>query len=625
MNPADRLIGWIESLITRWRDRLTSWVISVFFKGITDSLEDMTPDQKTSVNSIIDRLKDDPDTPDHLKSFLEQTKMRGNPLLIAAGVILGVMMLVGMLQGTFRPLGNILEYKEERLLHSFRFDPQSVITAWRRNPNAYTRYLGDLEDQGWDPERISCLKDISLIIPGVSDLIRMGIREAFDEEFAKTWRMDEDFYKMPVEWAKKQGLSEEWSKYYWRTHWELPASVQGFEMLRRGLITDKELDDLLRALDFMPGWRDKLIGISWEIPTRVDVRRFWDMRTIDEARLRELYAALGYHGKDLDDYVLWTKVYTAFPDFLAMYKNGWITLDQVKSQLVELGMNADRADEMIKTKIKAETPGRTAAERNLTKTDIIKGVKGSVITRAQGAEALMNIGYSEDEAIYILDVSIPVDEVTKTVTLRELSKSDIVAGLKAGIVSEEDARTRLIDLRYSPDDADFILKLYQASITPPAEPRLKEESKADILLGVKKGLITPENGYLLLLDIGFTPEASQFILMVHAETSPFSPKSFSEFMDLTAKYRAAAGMEVKSMPEELKKAGDEVVRLTRDVEALQRSITEEKRGLVSAAVLPESATARLTQLEVALHRAQAELERVQTEYNMRLAEWRHGA
>ncbi|GAI98752.1 unnamed protein product, partial [marine sediment metagenome] len=136
------------------------------------------------------------------------------------------------------------------------------------------------------------------------------------------------------------------------------------------------------------------------------VRRWWDMRTIDETRLREVYHAQGYYDKDLDDYVLWTKVYVAWPDLIARYKYGYITKDEVKSELTDLGMPADRVDEMMETKIKQAEPERTTKERDLTKTDIYRGVKKEVITRAEGTELLQDLGYDADEAEFILDINV---------------------------------------------------------------------------------------------------------------------------------------------------------------------------------------------------------------------------
>jgi hypothetical protein len=396
-------------------------------------------------------------------------------------------------------------------------------------------------------------------------------------------------------------------------------------MLHRGIITEDELKLLLRALDVMPFWRDKLINVAWELPTRVDIRRFWDMRTIDEARLRELYAARGYHGKDLDDYVLWTKIYTDFPDLLARYKNGWITLEEVRREIIATGLSPERADTLIEEKIKKAAPERVATEKNLTKADIVAGVKKGVITRGEGTVLLMEIGYDPVEADYILAVSIPLDEEDVVVKQRELTKTDIIAGLKAGVITEPEALTRLIDLRYTTLDAQFLLQIYKATITPPVETRDREASKADIVLAVKKGLITPEDGYLMLQDIGFTPEASQFILMVQAESSPFSPMAYQEFKDLTGKYRKAAGVEATPEVEELRKAGAEVVKLSKDLEILKASLTEADRKLISAEVLPPEATKRRDELRVTLHHAEATLAAAKSHYDALVAEWRHKA
>ena len=348
------------------------------------------------------------------------------------------------------------------------------------------------------------------------------------------------------------------------------------------------------------------------------------MRTIDEARLREIYTFQGYHGKDLDDYVLWTKVYVAFPDLIARWKNGWITLDEVKSELTGYGMPAARLEELIQTKVKTVGPERVEGERDLTKTDIYKGVKTGALTRGEAAELLMDLGFDTEEAEYLLAINIPSDEEDVVVVQRDLTKADILKGLKAAIITRTQANDRLLDLRYSAPDAEFLLKIFDAQVSPPVEPKLREASKADILLAVKKGLISATEGYAMLLDLGFTPEAADFILMVKAEESPFSPINFAEFKDLTQKYRRAAGMGVVYMTEEIKKAAEEVITLTSDVKVLTRSIEEEQRGLVAEKVLPEEATKRLKTLQVKRNRAIAKLEKAKTEYNRQVAEWKHG-
>ncbi|GAI33950.1 unnamed protein product, partial [marine sediment metagenome] len=211
-------------------------------------------------------------------------------------------------------------------------------------------------------------------------------------------------------------------------HWEHASYMQIREMIHRGVLSlDKEMPeppttkegwaardaegvkaayDWYRLVEIPPFWRARLTEMMFEVPTRVDVRRWWDMRTIDEARLRSVYHAQGYHGKDLDDYVLWTKVYVAFPDLIARWKNGWITEEDVRSELTGYGMPADRLEELIQTKIKTTEPERVSEELDLTKAEICAGVKKGVISWEEGLELLQDIGKSREEAEFILEVKI---------------------------------------------------------------------------------------------------------------------------------------------------------------------------------------------------------------------------
>ncbi len=623
MTAGERFANWIEGLSDSWKDKLRGWLLRSIAEGATKFAEDMEPGAIDGVEGILLKLRDNPDCPGDLKALIDKVITPGNPLLIVVGAAILLLTMTGTLNALMAPVNRATEYKIDRLVESFRMDPAAIITAWRRDPTKYAWLLDDLDEQGWSEPRIEALKFLTQVIPNAADIVRFALREVYTPEIAEAYGQFQDIPAGAYPDAEKAGLSTDMFNKYWAAHWGLPSASDGFELLHRGILTEDQLKGLLKANDIMPYWRDQLIKLSWNIPTRVDVRRFWDMRTIDEARLREIYTGLGYHSKDLEDYVLWTKIYVDFPDLLARYKNGWITLDQVKSELIAMGMKPERADTLIEEKIKKAAPERVAAEKDLTKADIISGVKKGVITRVQAAELLTDIGYSNDEAVYLLDVNIPTDEETSVKTARELTKSDIIAGLKADVITEQDALNKLLELRYTATDAEFLLKIYKATASPPAEAKLKEASKADIVTAVKKGLITQEAGYMMLLDLGFAADAALFILSVATEESPFSPVTFDEFKDRTQKYRRAAGMEGKPMTEEIKTAGAEVIRLTREVESLLRSIKDEERKLIGQEILPAEATARLTEIRASLHRAESELARVKTDYNIKVAEWRH--
>lgn len=515
MLPADRFRNWVDKTASGWADRLATWGMGMLARGATKTLEGMEPGAIEAYQASLKKLLDDPLTPPELKAFLQKALKPGNIVTTIAAMLLIPLQAIGIALGGSQPVGNMVRYEQDRVLLSSRLDPDTVLRLWLRDKEAFRHWFDDLTQQGWNDERIIALQMLTEVIPGVQDLIRMGVREAFDEDFVRTWKMDAEFEKMPVEWAKKLGLSESWSKYYWRAHWELPSILLGYEMLHRGIITESELKDLMTALDIMPGWRDNLIKASWNVPTRVDIRRFLDLGVIDEARLREIYTALGYHGKDLDDYVLWTKIFVGLPDLLAMWKNGWITLDDVRSQLIGLGMQPDAADQLIKTKVKAVEPTSTAEGKELTKTEIYKGVKTGVISYDQGIELLMDLDYTRDQAEYLLAVNVAV-----------------LAG---------------------------------------------------------------------------------------------SPETFSEFKDLTGKYKRTVETKGEAMPEELRHLADQVVKLTDETDRIKKTLKDKEATILDEEALPAEEREELSKLRTTLYRAEAELQRVKTTYQDQLAVWRHQA
>lgn len=668
MRISERIFLTIEDWTKSWKTRLGNWFAEFLAWGLEIILDVLGKVAAPLLTPLIEKIEATGKVPPELQPILNEMKSPKGEFAAMLGTSAGFSATGGIISSTLGPFLKLLEYEGLRVAKTYRLDPASAAAYWLRDKVAHEKFFEDLRDQGWHenkieilkklveirldpdtitriwlrdkakyekwwtdlehqgwtPDRIEVAKELANIIPPLADMVRFADFGSFDPEIIALWRA---FYDAPA-WITEPmallGITGEWANKYWFSHWRQPGRFELGELHRRGLIDDTLVKNAYLTQGYSSFWQDKLLELVKEPWTRVDVRRMWDMRTISEEELRKAYQAVGYYDEQLEGMVLWTKVYVAFPDLIARWKNGWLTLDDVKAELTGLGMPAARVKEMIETKIKAAQPERTAGERELTKSDIYKGIKADRITRAEGLDLLMDLGFSEDEADILLDVNVPEDVTGKAVAQRELTKADILKGLKTEVITRDEARTRLLELRYSSADAEFLLKIYDAQVKPPEEPREREASKADIIAAVKKDLITPEDAYLMLQDIHFTPEASQFILSVRAEVSAFSPINYAEFKERTQKYRVAAGMEVKPMPEELKKAAEEVVRLTGEVEALERSIAEEEKGLVDEEILPAAATARRDELRVSLHRAEAELARVKSDYASKLAEWRHG-
>jgi len=625
MTAGDRLRKWLDETAGGFADRLTGWVATSVKRGMETSMDFLEPELRDEVKPSLLRIRDIPGVPDDLKSMIDKTVEEPKAIHLLAILPFLAGILIGFGMQTAAPLARVSSYMLDKMVHSARIDPMSVITAWRRDPEKYTKLFDDLKDMGWSDERIEALKFTTLVVPPTPDWVRFARRDIFAPEVV-------DFYDYMGNYPEEQeadvakvGLRPEYWKMEWMAHWrDIEWSIANL-LLHRGKITPEQHGMILRTANYPPGILKWMTECSWDLPNRIETRMMARYGLVDKPWLIGHLERIGLHEDYRSiaaDFMLAMGIRL---DVSARYSKGWITKEEVKTEIDAFGMSEDINVRLYRWIVKNVVDERVTGERDLTKTDIIKGVKKNVIVRDQAVELLVDMGYDTEEADYILAINIPVDEEDGVVSQRELTKADILKGLKAEVITRDEARGRLLDLRFRPSDAEFLLKIFDAQVKPPVEPREREASKADILLGVKKGLITPEEGYAMLLDLDFTPEAADFILMIKAGESPFSPINYAEFKDLTRKYRVATGREEKPMPEEIKTAAAEVVRLTGERDALTRSIEEEQRGLVKQEVIPEETTKRLKSLQVKRNRAESKLSVAKSEYDRLVAEWKYAA
>ncbi|GAI22279.1 unnamed protein product, partial [marine sediment metagenome] len=137
-----------------------------------------------------------------------------------------------------------------------------VAYSLRKDPSL-TGLPASLTKIGIHPDYTDVYRTLANPIPPVADIITMAVREAFSPAIAERFGQYEDFPPDFERYASMKGLTPEWSKRYWAAHWSLPSPQQGFEMLHRGIINEDELRMLMRALDIMPFWRDKLMQMSY--------------------------------------------------------------------------------------------------------------------------------------------------------------------------------------------------------------------------------------------------------------------------------------------------------------------------------------------------------------------------
>lgn len=144
------------------------------------------------------------------------------------------------------------------------------------------------------------LRAIALRIPPLQDMIRFAVRDAYSPATVEQFGLDAEFPDVFAQEAALHGMSAENARLYWRAHWRLPSAMQGYRMLWRGLITEAQLDLLLKTLDYPPFWRGRLAEMAHLVPGRIDLKRMLRHEILDRAEVKAGYQRIGYAEPDAE-------------------------------------------------------------------------------------------------------------------------------------------------------------------------------------------------------------------------------------------------------------------------------------------------------------------------------------
>lgn len=176
-------------------------------------------------------------------------------------------------------------------------------------------------------------------------------------------------------------------------------------------IKAEEVPSFLEFIGYSPEDAEKLAQVltyEEKVPpptralTRTDIERAYDLGLLEDKDLVDAYVAFGYSRVDAALLALYTKVNVWYPDLKKLYSNGWITENEMYAALLDIGLPKERADVLMMLTVKFEAPARTATERDLTKSEILKGAKKDILTVTQAMSLLQDLGYEEGEAMYLL-------------------------------------------------------------------------------------------------------------------------------------------------------------------------------------------------------------------------------
>jgi len=481
------LIRFVVDAFNRIKDSLSATIRH----SIESTMESLERPLVEIAGPLIDDLLDAPGLPASVRSALERTRSGQDQvgvigLLVAVGTMI-MMLIPAGLSGIAAKVQQISFYVTRPFLLDFG--------AWRaaalRDPSYDDSMIKDLQGQGWRDDQIAAarlasetrlgvqeiltanirglisdsemsqrlavsgiaaadrgvLQQLTDLVPGPSDLVRFALRESWRDDVATAYGYDQGRPAELTEWLKKQGYGPEWAQAFWRSHWEIPSSGQMIEMFHRKEIDQAQLVQGLKINDVAPGWIDPLLGITYNLLTRVDVKR-----------------ALRY---------------------------GEYTVDQVFEEYRQQGYDETRA--RILTNIAVRESMDEAA--GLTRSAVVAAYKKRRLNRQEAIDSLADLGILADVAAFYLDQA----DYDRADTLLQQRIDNVEKRFKAGLLTENDALQELAGFGVGGEESRLEIETWGVAQKTTA----RKPTRSNLEEFVRQGIVDPSVYRGELLEMGY--------------------------------------------------------------------------------------------------------------------------
>lgn len=358
--------------------------------------------------------------------------------------------------------------------------------------------------------------------PGIQDLISFSVKEVYSPETYTKFGQYQDFPKEFAEQAKLLGLDETYAKQYWAAHWQLPSANMGYDMLHRGIINKDELKYLLKALDVMPYWRDKLINLSYRIVARVDTRRLYSYGIWSKDKVYNNYLKEGYSPEDAADLTNFTVQYDNEQDnkhktglqkkahdiYIKAYNYNLIDKNTTKQKLLAVGYKAEDIDlelsledyELYVDKHKPKIESHTSKLISLS----IAGYRKRSISRKDFLDTITQNGYTLSEANTEADY---IDR-ENDIQFKEVITQKIQALYFEGLIDDNGVLTQLMSLGFTNSEA--LETINQLQILKRLD--LKKPTPQQFKTAYEDGLISTDEYAAILDDMGYNQKYIPLII-----------------------------------------------------------------------------------------------------------------
>ena len=239
------------------------------------------------------------------------------------------------------------------------------------------------------------------------------------------------------------------------------------------------------------GWRDEdidhIVTLAYKSISEGTVLGMWTDGMIDDDEALRRIRESGYTFEDaalVMDYTRSTKV-NAQKDVLLStarkaFQTGLIAEDRFRGVLVELGYTEDAVDlEIAVSRLAMEED-----ERNLSASQLKTAFINNVITEVEALSGLQELRFRNDEA----QILIETWKRGRAPKVLRVNKQTILQAWQRGVLSEIEARSKISEVGYPPEDVNLIIDTAKAE-----GAYLRPKASVGLLIeGVRSNVITVE-------------------------------------------------------------------------------------------------------------------------------------
>lgn len=461
--------------------------------ALLDTLETLEKPLVQTAGPLLDDVLALPNLPASVRSVIQRTR-EGRDQVAVGGLLIAIGSLILMLV----PAGlSGVQAKVQQLSYFLTRPTLLDFSTWYRavlrNPGYRATMTNDLQGQGWRDDQIAAALlaaerriggseiidalhrgeigegeainrmradgladgDIQLVlrlahpIPGAGDLIRMAVRDAWNDQVARRYGYDEDYPAEFAQWMAKQGFDPEWPKRWWRAHWETPGPTMARDMLYRTDMTEDDYATLLKIADYPPTWRKWMIETAYQPYTRVDVRRMYQVGVIKTyAELVKAHTDIGYDqekAQKLADFTILeygeSEKEATRAEVVAAYQIGRLTNQDARSFLAEMGYPDWIVDMYLAKADLSRSNSLASSQISHAKTMYVNGQMDR--TGVYSELAKINLPASEVER-YLEEW-----EISRTAKIARPSRTDLLRFFLQNEMSEAEFRQELAGFRLS--------------------------------------------------------------------------------------------------------------------------------------------------------------------------------